>query len=127
MITRAIHLSSKLRPIAYRSVTEMVFTQEMQRVAKLRILGHNCVTLNACSCFPAVNKYLDTETKEKYFMYRRNKRATHEYTSFLSKIHASASALPMKRPSSIINEPKPGVLIFTLFHCETAGAIVLLV
>ena len=31
-ILRAIHLSSKLRPSAYRSVTEMVFTQEMQRV-----------------------------------------------------------------------------------------------
>ena len=28
----AIHLSSKLRPSAYRSATEMVFTQEMQRV-----------------------------------------------------------------------------------------------
>ena len=29
---RAIHLSSILRASAYRSVTEMVFTQEMQRV-----------------------------------------------------------------------------------------------
>ena len=29
---RAMHLSSKLHPSAYRSVTEMVFTQEMQRV-----------------------------------------------------------------------------------------------
>ena len=29
---RAIHLSSKLRPSAYRSATEMVFTKEMQRV-----------------------------------------------------------------------------------------------
>ena len=28
----AIHLSWKLRPNAHRSVTEMVFTQEMQRV-----------------------------------------------------------------------------------------------
>ena len=28
----AIHLSSKLRPSAYRSANEMVFTQEMQRV-----------------------------------------------------------------------------------------------
>ena len=28
----AIHLSSKLHPSAYRSVTEMVYTQEMQRV-----------------------------------------------------------------------------------------------
>ena len=29
---RAVHLSSKLHPSAYRSVTEMVNTQEMQRV-----------------------------------------------------------------------------------------------
>ena len=29
---RATHLSSKLRPSAYRSATEMVFTHEMQRV-----------------------------------------------------------------------------------------------
>ena len=29
---RAIHLSSKLHPSAYRSVTEMAYTQEMQRV-----------------------------------------------------------------------------------------------
>ena len=29
---RAIHLSSKLHPSAYRSVTEMACTQEMQRV-----------------------------------------------------------------------------------------------
>ena len=29
---RAIHLSSKLHPSAYRSVTEMVYRQEMQRV-----------------------------------------------------------------------------------------------
>ena len=29
---RAIHLSSHLRPSAYRSATEMVFTQEMQLV-----------------------------------------------------------------------------------------------
>ena len=29
---RAIHLSSKLRPSAYRSVMEMSFTQEMQHV-----------------------------------------------------------------------------------------------
>ena len=28
----AIHLSSKLLPSAYRSATEMIFTQEMQRV-----------------------------------------------------------------------------------------------
>ena len=29
---RAIHLSSKPLPSAYRSATEMVFTQEMQRI-----------------------------------------------------------------------------------------------
>ena len=29
---RAIHLSSKLHPSAYRSVTKLVYTQEMQRV-----------------------------------------------------------------------------------------------
>ena len=32
LFMRAIHFSSKIRPSAYRSVTEMVFTQEMQRV-----------------------------------------------------------------------------------------------
>ena len=31
-----------------------------------RIPGHDCVTLNACSHSPAVNKYLYMETKEKY-------------------------------------------------------------
>ena len=47
-----------------------------------RIPGYDCVTLNACSRSPAVNKYLHMETKEKNLMYTRNKRATHEYTSF---------------------------------------------
>ena len=38
--------------------------------------------INACSRSLAVNKYLHMETKEKNLMYTRNKRATHEYTSF---------------------------------------------
>ena len=45
-----------------------------------RIPDHDYVTLNACPRSPAINKYLHMETKEKNFMYTRNKRATHEYT-----------------------------------------------
>ena len=46
-----------------------------------RIPDYDCVTLNACSLSPALNKYLHMETKEKNLIYTRNKRATHEYTS----------------------------------------------
>ena len=72
-----------------------------------RIPGHDCITLNACSRSRAVNKYLHMKTKD--FMHRRNKRATHEYTSFQNP-SAETSGLHMKRLRSIIHS-----------LCSTAG------
>ena len=60
----------------------MCFQMRAPLRLNFRIPGHDCVTLNACSRSPAVNKYLHMETKEKNLMYTQSKRATHEYTSF---------------------------------------------
>ena len=60
----------------------MCFQMRAPLSLNFRIPGHDCVTLNACSRSPAVNKYLHMETKEKNLMYTQSKRATHEYTSF---------------------------------------------
>ena len=82
-----------------------------------RIPGYYCVTLNACSRSPAVNKFLHMETNEKNFMYTRNKRATHEYYLVLKSI-SRKKRVTHKKTSFYNPWAETGVLIFIL---STAG------